>query len=96
MPGFHVAGHILCCNCDIHYSYMVHVHNSHCLNHIIHYGAPSSIEDYYQECGQAGRSAKSVIYWIPADAPLRKNLGNPANAEIAAVRHYLNAVVIGF
>ena len=62
------------------------------LNHIIHYGAPSSIEDYYQECGRAGRSgeqAKSVIYWIPADAPLRKNLGNPANAEIAAVRHYL-------
>ena len=62
------------------------------LNHIIHYGAPSSIEDYYQECGRAGRSgeqAKSVIYWIPADAPLRKNLGNPTNAEIATVRHFL-------
>ena len=45
-----------------------------------------------KECGRAGRSgelAKSVIYWIPADAPLRKNLGNPTNAEIAAVRHFL-------
>ena len=62
------------------------------LNHIIHYGAPSSIKDYYQECGRAGRSgeqAKSVVYWIPADAPLRINLGNPTNAETAAVRHYL-------
>ena len=73
------------------------------LNRIIHYGAPSSTEDYYQECGRAGRTgklAKSVIYWIPVDAPLRKNLGNLANAEIAAVRHYLeilmNAVVISF
>ena len=63
------------------------------LNYIIHYGAPSSIQDYYQECGRAGRSgeqAKSVIlYWIPADALLRKNLGNPTNAEIAAIRHFL-------
>ena len=62
------------------------------LNYVIHYGAPSSIEDYYQECGRAGRSgkqAKSVVYWRPADAPLRKDLSNPSNAETAAVRHFL-------
>ena len=62
------------------------------LNHIIHYGDPSSIEDYYQECGRPGRSgeqAKSVVYWIPTDAPLRKILGNPTIAEIDAVRHFL-------
>lgn len=26
------------------------------LNYIIHYGAPKSVEDYFQECGRAGRS----------------------------------------
>ena len=65
------------------------------LNYIIHYGAPSSIEDYYQECGRAGRTgeqAKSVIYWTPADVPLRKNLSNPTNTEIAIVRRYLENV----
>ena len=65
------------------------------LNYIIHYGAPRSIEDYFQECGRAGRSsepAKSVIYWTPVEAPLRKKLINPCDAEIAAVRHYLENV----
>lgn len=62
------------------------------LNRTIHYGAPSAIEDYFQECGRAGRSgdhAESTIYWKPRDAPLRKDLSNPSNAELAAVRHYL-------
>ena len=62
------------------------------LNRIIHYGAPSSIEDYFQESGRAGRSgdcARSTVYWKPSDAPLRKDLSNPRDAEIAAVRHYL-------
>jgi superfamily II DNA helicase RecQ len=65
------------------------------LNYIIHYGAPRSIEDYIQECGRAGRScepAKSVIYWTPVEAPLRKKLVNPCDAEIAAVRRYLKNV----
>ena len=62
------------------------------LSNILHYGAPSSIEDYFQESGRAGRSgehSKSVIYWKPSDAPLRKDLSNPRDAEIATVRHYL-------
>ena len=65
------------------------------LNYIIHYGAPRSIEDYFQECGRAGRSgepAKSVIYWTPVEAPLRKKLVNPCDAEVAAVRYYLENV----
>ncbi len=54
--------------------------------------APSSIHDYFQESGRAGRSgdpAKSTVFWKPSDAPLRKDLSIPRNAEIAAVRHYL-------
>ncbi len=59
------------------------------LNITIHYGAPTAIEDYFQESGCAGRSgaiAKSTIFWKPVDAPLRKDLSNP---ELAAIRHYL-------
>ena len=62
------------------------------LNTIYHYGAPRSIEDFCQESGRAGRSgdqAMSVIYWKPSDAPLKGNLSNPRDAEIAAVRRYL-------
>lgn len=63
------------------------------LNNIVHYGAPSSIEDYFQESGRAGRSgdqAKSVIFWKPRDAPMKQDLSNPRNAEVAAVRRYLD------
>ena len=63
------------------------------LNRTIHYGAPASIEDYFQESGRAGRCkdlAKSTIYWKPSDAPIRQYiLLNPQNAELAAVCHYL-------
>ena len=62
------------------------------VNRTIHYGAPSAIEDYYQELGRAGRSgaqAKSTIFWKPCEAPLRKNILSPRDAELAAVRHYL-------
>jgi superfamily II DNA helicase RecQ len=62
------------------------------VNRIIHYGAPSSVEDYFQESGRAGRTgdaAKSTIYWKPSDAPRKENLLNPRNAELAAVRQFL-------
>ncbi len=62
------------------------------VNSIIHYGAPSSLEDYFQESGRAGRTgdaAKSTVYWKPADVPMKKNLINPRNAEQATVRQYL-------
>ena len=59
---------------------------------VIHYGAPSSIDDYFQESGRSGRSgdqAKSIVLWKPADAPLKQDLANPRNADFAAVRRYL-------
>ena len=62
------------------------------VNSILHYGAPSSLEDYFQESGRAGRTgdaAKSTVYWKPSDAPRKENLLNPRNAELAAVRQYL-------
>ena len=62
------------------------------LNLILHYGAPSSIDDYFQESGRSGRSgdqAKSIIYWKPVDVPLKQDLSNPHDAEIAIVRRYL-------
>ena len=65
------------------------------VNKIVHYGAPHSIEDYMQESGRAGRSgdpAISVVYWKPADAPLRRVLKTSRDKEIAAVRKYLENV----
>ena len=62
------------------------------VNTILHYGAPQSIEDYFQESGRGGRSgqaARSTIYWKPSDCPIRKNLVNTRDHEVAAVRHYL-------
>lgn len=41
---------------------------------MIHYGAPHSIDDYFQESGRGGRSggdAHSVVYWKPIDCPIR-------------------------
>ena len=62
------------------------------LGTIIHYGAPRCIDDYFQESGRAGRGGEqstSTIYWAPPDAPLRKDQSDPRNAEVAAVRRYL-------
>ena len=42
----------------------------HGVDTIIHYGAPSSIEDYFQASGrrgQSGDSAYSIVYWTPKD-----------------------------
>lgn len=58
----------------------------------IHYGAPRSLDDYFQECGQAGRGGEqstSTIYWAPSDVPVRHDLSDPRNAEVAVVRRYL-------
>ena len=66
------------------------------LNTIIHYGAPRCIDDYFQESGRAGRGGElstSTIYWTPTEAPLRRDLSNPRNAEVAAVRHYLDNTI---
>jgi RecQ family ATP-dependent DNA helicase len=57
-----------------------------------HYGAPASLEDYLQESGRGGRTgqqAKSVVFWKPADAPMRRDQSIAVNAELAAVRRYL-------
>ena len=42
----------------------------HGVDTIIHYGAPSSIEGYFQASGrraQSGDSAYSIVYWTPND-----------------------------
>ena len=65
------------------------------VNTIIHYGAPQSIEDYFQESGRGGRSghpAQSTIYWKPTDCPLRQILSSTRDHEVAAVRHYIENV----
>ena len=44
------------------------------VNTILHYGAPRSFDDYFQESGRGGRSgcnAKSVVYWKPCDCPVK-------------------------
>ena len=62
------------------------------VNTIVHYGAPSSIDDYFQASGRGGRSgcfARSIIFWRPTDCPLKQELISQRDPEIAAVRGYL-------
>ena len=62
----------------------------HGVDTIIHYGAPSSIEDYFQASGrrvQSGDSAYSIVYrtpndcqtgdWIAKKEPAWNNKGTP-------------------
>ncbi len=61
------------------------------LTQTIHYGAPRSIDDYFQESGRAGRGGEpstSIMYWRPSDVPQRKDNDHKI-AEIATVRRYV-------
>ena len=65
------------------------------LNATVHYGAPRSIEDYFQESGRASRSgqqATSTIFWSPADVPIRKDLSKVQSTDLAKLRRYLENV----
>ena len=63
---------------------------------VIHYGAPRSVEDDFQESGRGGRSggeALSTIYWKPADCRVNKNAVTLRDHEITLVRRYLENFV---
>ena len=58
------------------------------VNTVYHYGAPQSINDYFQESGRGGRSggaARSVVFWKPSDCPVKKQPTSTRDAEIIAV-----------
>ena len=58
----------------------------------IHYGAPRSLDDYFQESGRAGRGGEqstSTVYWAPSVVPMQQDLSDPRNTEVAVVRRYL-------
>ena len=62
------------------------------LNKVIHYGAPRSLDDYFQEYGRTGRSgehAYSIIYWFSPDAPRYKDTSDHYKQETVLVRDYL-------
>ncbi len=62
------------------------------VNTVIHYGAPRSIDDYFQESGRAGRSgdsARSIVFWKPSDCPFRRDPVTVHHRELNEVRQYL-------
>lgn len=62
------------------------------VNNVIHYGAPQSIDDYFQESGRGGRSggdANSTVYWKPSDCPVQKEPKTIRDQELIVVRRYL-------
>ena len=67
------------------------------MNTVVHYGAPSSIEDYFQESGRGGRSggdAVSTVYWKPVDCPVRKQPTTLRDHELIAVRRYVENIEV--
>ena len=67
------------------------------VNIIIHYGAPRSIDDYFQESGRGGRTghnAESIVYWTPSDCLQRKGPKSVHDHEVNAVRRYLENVAM--
>ena len=51
-----------------------------------------SLDDYFQEsgrCGRSGENAKYVVYWKPSECPSRKKIKTTRDAELMAVRRYL-------
>lgn len=67
------------------------------VNTVIHYGAPQSLEDYFQESGRGGRSggnAISTIFWKPVDCPVRKTPTTLRDHELITVRRYVENVTV--
>ena len=67
------------------------------VNTVVHYGAPHSLEDYFQESGRGGRSggdAVSKVYWKPIDCPVRKEPATLRDHELIAVRRYVENVTV--
>ena len=67
------------------------------INTVVHYGAPQSMEDYFQENGRgssSGEDAVSTVYWKPADCPVRKQLTTPRDHELITVRRYVENVTV--
>lgn len=67
------------------------------VNLIIHYGAPHSIDDYFQESGRGGRSgdyARSLIFWKPPDCPVKKQPTCLRDREQADVRRFLENTTV--
>ena len=65
------------------------------VNTIIHYGAPRSLDDYFQESGRGGRSggdARSVVYWKPRDCPIKAKPSTTHDQELIDVRQYLENI----
>lgn len=67
------------------------------VNDITHYGAPQSIDDYFQESGRCGRSgapARSVVFWKPRDCPRKRDPCTRRDAEVVAVREYVENTTV--